>query len=382
MLDAPEISDVIGKIYKASYKPDFWPTALERIAKFTNSSSAMYIYVDNELEKVNSTYYYNVPEESIREYNEYGVDPNFGIFLEKVPLGRAAAVDHLVPDRQQLEAIYGETFIDIIVKADTPHAGGVILLQDEIRTAAIALQRNKTLGVWNKEEISRLNLLVPHLKQAIAIQKEFTRLQTREQALKRGLDRLIMGLVLFDKELQVIYINPVAKSILEYHPAIYLQNNKIYAQNHKDTERIQKGLFKAISSNDFDNPSDFSTAIGLRHPGCATTLPVLISTIHGVFDGFEAGGRYAHVVMCFSDPERSNPIEADKLAEVYELTRAEAQVAISIANGLSVEETASMNDVAVSTIRSQLKSIFRKLGINRQNELVKLLLTGPFGGAI
>jgi DNA-binding CsgD family transcriptional regulator len=86
--------------------------------------------------------------------------------------------------------------------------------------------------------------------------------------------------------------------------------------------------------------------------------------------------------MCFSDPERPSPIEDDKLAEVYQLTPAEAQVAISIANGLSVDEAAMMNNVAVSTIRSQLKSIYRKLGINRQTELVKVLLTGPFGQSI
>ncbi len=96
--------------------------------------------------------------------------------------------------------------------------------------------------------------------------------------------------------------------------------------------------------------------------------------------GFETAHSHAHAVICFSDPDMTHPIEADNLADVYDLTPAEAQVAI--ANGINTEKIASMNDVAISTIRSQLKAIYRKLGINSQAELVKVLLTGPFGRCI
>ena len=82
--------------------------------------------------------------------------------------------------------------------------------------------------------------------------------------------------------------------------------------------------------------------------------------------------------MCFSDPERSYPIEADKLTKIYSLTKSEAQVAISMANGFNPKEIAKINNVEISTIRSQLKAIYSKLSVNNQAELVKTLLTGPF----
>ena len=68
----------------------------------------------------------------------------------------------------------------------------------------------------------------------------------------------------------------------------------------------------------------------------------------------------------------------DSLVSVYNLTPSEAQVAISLANGHSIDEIASASHHSAHTIRSQLKSVFRKTGVSRQSELIKLLLTGPF----
>lgn len=372
-------SDVIGDIYEASYRPDFWPFALESIAKFTHSNSAALLYNDNELERASGAYVYNISAEALEKYNAYGIDPNFVIMAENIPVGTAAAIDHIIPDRNELENIYGDDFNTIMVTNDLYHIGGAILFMDDTRTAGIGLQRTKSMGAWTKSQIDNLNIVLPHLQRAMNIQKEFVRLQTREQALRRGLDRLLMGLILFDRELHPIYINPVAESILDYHPALSLKNDKIYTYEHIQTEKIHKALVSAISSRANAEPAETSTSLGLKHPDCATTLPVIISPVQGILHGFETEGSHAHAAMYFSDPDRTHPIEADKLAEVYALTPAEAQVAISITNGVNPEEIASMNDVAISTIRSQLKAVFRKLGINSQTELVKVLLTGPFG---
>ena len=382
MSDSHVLSAIIGNIYEASYNPDFWPAALESIAEFTHSSSAALLYQDNELELVGGVHKFNISDDHINEYLSHGIDPNFMIMAQNVPIGTAAAVDHIIPDRKKLEQVYGDKFYKLMITIDLYHIGGAILFMDDVRTAAIALQRKQSMGAWTKSQIDKLNSLIPHLQRAMNIQKEFVRLQTREQALRKGLDRLLMGLILFDKELQPIYINPVAESILDYHPAIEMKNNKIYANDPAVTEKIHKALVTAIALNTESNLADSSTALGLKHPDCATTLPLIISPIHEVLHGFDTKGSFAHAVMCFSDPNKSHPIESDKLADVYGLTAAEAQVAISIANGMSPDEIATLHKVTISTVRSQLKQIYRKLGINHQTELVKILLIGPFGSQI
>jgi DNA-binding CsgD family transcriptional regulator len=58
---------------------------------------------------------------------------------------------------------------------------------------------------------------------------------------------------------------------------------------------------------------------------------------------------------------------------MFDLTPAEAAVAVAAANGLSRTAIAAARGVSSDTVNDQFKSIFRKLGINRQPELVAIV---------
>ena len=275
-----EISAVIGDIYEASYRPSSWPKALESIARFTHSSSAALMYQDNELDSAGDAYTYNISAEVSAKHKAYGSDPNFQIMAKNVPVGKAAAIDHIITDRKELESIYGVKFNKLLTEADMYYLGGALLYMDDVRVAAIGLQRKKTMGGWTVPQIDKLNVLIPHLQRAINIQKEFTRLYTSEQALHKGLDKLIMGMVLFDKDLKPMYINPVARSILEYHPAISMTNDMICTHSNKQTKKIHDALVKAVSpEQSLQDTTQTNFCFGLKHPDYHSPLPVLLIVI-------------------------------------------------------------------------------------------------------
>lgn len=66
-------------------------------------------------------------------------------------------------------------------------------------------------------------------------------------------------------------------------------------------------------------------------------------------------------------------ISQASLRSRFVLTPAEAQIALGIAEGKTLAAIAEMRNVAVSTARGQLKSVFAKTGTHRQAELVALL---------
>lgn len=78
---------------------------------------------------------------------------------------------------------------------------------------------------------------------------------------------------------------------------------------------------------------------------------------------------------------RAGPLDRElcpvQLRAVFNLTSAESRLAQSLANGLSVEDTAHATGASVHTLRSQLKAIFRKTEVTRQAELVAVLLSDP-----
>ena len=64
----------------------------------------------------------------------------------------------------------------------------------------------------------------------------------------------------------------------------------------------------------------------------------------------------------------------DLLASLYGLTPAEAELASLLSAGHSIEEAAEIRGVTLNTARSQMKRVFSKTGVNRQADLVRLLL--------
>lgn len=61
------------------------------------------------------------------------------------------------------------------------------------------------------------------------------------------------------------------------------------------------------------------------------------------------------------------------LQALFDLTPAEARVASLLIDGKSVESITRVQSVSVNTVRTQLKSVFAKTGVERQSELVSML---------
>lgn len=59
-----------------------------------------------------------------------------------------------------------------------------------------------------------------------------------------------------------------------------------------------------------------------------------------------------------------------RLQRLFGLTPAEAEMTELLANGESLESIAEVRDVSVDTVRSQLRTVFKKTGMPRQGELV------------
>lgn len=63
------------------------------------------------------------------------------------------------------------------------------------------------------------------------------------------------------------------------------------------------------------------------------------------------------------------------LRDRFDLTEAEAALASALALGEHLTDYAERRGVRVQTVRNQLQSIFQKVGVNRQSDLVRRLLT-------
>ena len=61
------------------------------------------------------------------------------------------------------------------------------------------------------------------------------------------------------------------------------------------------------------------------------------------------------------------------MKSLFDLTPAEARIASGIARGDTPEALATDGDVAISTVRSQIRRVLEKTGCSRQADLAALL---------
>jgi DNA-binding CsgD family transcriptional regulator len=81
----------------------------------------------------------------------------------------------------------------------------------------------------------------------------------------------------------------------------------------------------------------------------------------------------ARVILVVKDLESDVVIDPNLLVKLFDLTPAQAKLAVRIASGSSVEEAAAELGVGSETMRKHLKAVFAKTDTHRQGELVALL---------
>src|SRR5206468_10133866 len=78
------------------------------------------------------------------------------------------------------------------------------------------------------------------------------------------------------------------------------------------------------------------------------------------------------------DPERHSPPESE-LVELFGLSPAEARLAAALMTRKTLAEIADEFGLQVATLRTQLRSILKKVGAKRQSDLIRNLANAGIG---
>lgn len=181
------------------------------------------------------------------------------------------------------------------------HIGGARFVDTDSYSACIAILRDREAGAWSEGELRVVDEILEHLKRAFNIYSEFTHLRLKQDALLKGLDRLIIGMILYDHNVQPVYINPTAEAIIDEHPALQLQDGNLLLINPEEEKSLRKTIIDTAEI-DPDDSWKQSVAIGITHPDVESPLPILVTPMHGhlITSDLDYGG--AKVAVFLSDP--------------------------------------------------------------------------------
>jgi DNA-binding CsgD family transcriptional regulator len=186
-----------------------------------------------------------------------------------------------------------------------------------------------------------------------------------------ALDRFCAGVIIADNGGRVVETNHAARAILRLEDGLLVRHGQLCAARVFETARLSK-LIPAAAADGNAGRTAGRMLIGRGEGRSAYVL-----TIAPLRPEFAAGDRPLAMILVV-DPERHSPSECE-LAELFGLSPAEARVAVALLTGKTLAEIAATSGIRITTVRTQLASILKKVGAERQADLVRILSSAGIG---
>jgi len=183
------------------------------------------------------------------------------------------------------------------------------------------------------------------------------------------LQRMHLGTVLMDANGVIMSINDEAKSILDEKDGIHLAGDKLQAEYSRENTQLQQLLTAPLNASERSEPSILE-AVAITRPSGRAKLTAIIRAIP--VTEWAKGWRRARVAIFLRNPESKAQGSLETIRHLFDLTFVEGWLALLLAQGLTLDEASEQLNIRRNTARAHLRSIFSKMGVTRQAELVRL----------
>ena len=276
--------------------------------------------------------------------------------------GSVATSEFLVGDR---ELTSSEFYNDFLKRHDIRYGLAATIDRTPRRTLNLSIQRAHRHQPFDSAVTSFVSALVPHLKRAVDVHVALAGAQAQSMAFGAALDAGRNGIVLLDRSGRVLYMNEVARAVFGANDGLLLRDRTVRSGHPASAEALRLAIERAIETTRGLRRSS-GGHLHVERPSRQQAYAVTVSPVAG---RFAANGAAAVLIIESHQPASG----AAELVAQYRLTPREVAVASELARGLSPTEAAGRLAMRVGTIRTHIKHIYRKTGVSRQAQLVRVL---------
>ncbi|CAO3441403.1 helix-turn-helix transcriptional regulator [Azospirillum endophyticum] len=389
MVDAAD--SLIEDIYDAVTFPERWGGILERLCALTEASHSFLFTTAPQHDSRTAALWarHNITDRQLADYTAH--------FRHRDVWANAAAARGLL---SRCEVRRGEELVsDAALRRSAffnellrDHGMGrlcALALSDGGELAPVqpvlSLYRPADASPFPDETVRLLQECAPHLQRAMRLRvRLWARQDGREDEARwsgRMIDRLPMGVALLDGTGRIVSLNRAGQAMIDARDGLRLLHGRLQAEQGNQARRLAHVLEAAVSAGGRGASTRQGEAGDLRvsRPSgqasyLLTVLP-LSPEAAGPFDdaGGCDGGARIRAAIYIVDPAAVTPGLEKRLGTLFGLTPVEAGLVADLLADLTPAEIGERRGVAISTVRSQLRSIFAKTGTTRQSALMNLV---------
>jgi DNA-binding CsgD family transcriptional regulator len=311
-----------------------------------------------------------IPDPAFDEYTTRlrALDPRFHIAMQR-PEEVHSDVAVIAPDAFEKSELFNEMLGRHGIRYTL--FGSFSLGEGEV--FPIAFMRGKAAGAFQQDEVSFLGSLLPNLKHALRLHELIRRLADENRDLRAALDQVSRAIAVVGEGGRVRCANASASAILSKGDGLRTDRGVLAAANADDARQLARATACALAfARQHVSTRWHPSRVAIRRErGTPLELVLLPLTERSVC------GPAGHVMVVIHDPDREVALDEALVAELHGLTATEAEIAVGLAAGRTITDIAHARGCTEQTARTHLKRIFSKMGLSRQSDLVRTLLTGP-----
>lgn len=237
--------------------------------------------------------------------------------------------------------------------------------------AQLRIARVRGAKAFGDEDKALVRSILPHLERAICIHARLNKIASERALFAGAVEQLSVGCIILDENGRILNCNAMAQTLLEQKDGLVQLADNLQLSKREQTAELQQLIADVLEDQRRGEPA-LARAMTVVRPSGRPDLGLVIRPVPT--SQWSEGQSVPTVVIFLSDPEQASEAPVKVITRLFGFTPTEASLAMLLANGLSLDETAEQLKVSRNTARTHLRSVFSKTGVSRQPMLVRLIL--------
>lgn len=362
--------DLVYAVYDAALAPERWPAVLSRIGAAFDAEGATIIFYSGvaQAEFIASPELAPMIEVYLKE-EWWRRDIHAQRAIESHMTSGDVLDDFGIATPEEIETL--PIYADFFSRVGLGWIMSSVMLPDLDMFVGLTVPRAKRKGPYGPEEIERLRALGRHVEQSLRLSLRIANLELAQGVALRALAELETGVYALDADGRLVFENPAGQA--QFSDLFAVVDGRVTTLDPAAHPRFA-ALIDAAREPEAAEP---------HPPSCllvgADGRRVVVAALPLTEASRQRIGARAQTLVLTTPVARGRMVDPALLRDIFGLSLGEARLASLIGGGLAVRAAAGRLGVAESTARIVLKRVFRKLGVNRQAELV--LQVSTLGGA-
>lgn len=378
-------SNLIGLIYEGATDPSRWTKdILPAVAAYIEAPACILYSPVHTPQNGGYFFLHGITQEHVDLYvQKYYAEDVWKIGLAEKNLystGNVVLGDELIPRAQLLASNFYKECLARSKNMVQLLTGIVFGMESSTSIpGACSFFRGSHHPDFDEENRARMRLVLPHLSRSLGVMQRLQSAELTVASSLAALDRLPSGVLLLDGSGTVAFANRSAQHMLEEGDGLRLRKlshtaglGDLVAESVSDSGAIRDAISATLRRDPYGTGHFSQSVTVARTSGLASyTLQFSALGEHSEF----AGSRTAFAAIIFiADGLKTIDVDPAVLQRTYGLTPAEAKVAVTLLEFASAKEVAGVLSVSPHTVRTQIRNIYAKLGVDTRTRFVKLML--------